>query len=587
MTQQDTSAIAYSYIRFSHPDQAKGDSLRRQTEATALWCERNGVTLDTATTFRDLGKSAYTGEHRKNPDRNALAAFLKLVERDRVPRGSYLLIENLDRLSREDEVPACHLLTGILMAGVRVVQLSPYEMQLTEKSNGWELMRAVMELSRGHGESALKSARIGKAWNDKRKLARENGDLLTRRLPGWVEESGGKLRLVPRLAEAVRRVFQLAAAGYGCTLIVRKLDAEGVPAVGDSGRWTRSYVGLLLGDRRVIGELQPRLINGKPEGDPIPNYYPAAIGEKEWLAARAGATSRPDRPGGSWRNKDTGEQNVNLFAGMLFNARDGGPYIAITRADSPTNAKKRKDGKKGPSRRVVIASSSLEGKTPCWSFPLPALEEAILSRLREIDPHEILNGDHGPDETTTIAGQLAGVEARIAELEAELLRGDVAALARVLRQLEEQKRGLVDRLAEARQKAAHPLSESWGECQSLAEALAAAPDQTDARLRLRSALRRITERMGLLVVSRGRSQLAAVQIWFAGGKKHRDYLILYRPVRTNASGMRKEPELYVRSLADVTRPTDLDLRKPDDAAALAEILAELDLTALQSAAGEG
>ena len=94
-----SSAIAYSYVRFSHPDQAKGDSLRRQTDAAAAWCERNGVRLDTSTTFRDLGRSAYTGAHRSNPDRHALAAFLKLVEAGKVPRGSFLIIENLDRLS--------------------------------------------------------------------------------------------------------------------------------------------------------------------------------------------------------------------------------------------------------------------------------------------------------------------------------------------------------------------------------------------------------------------------------------------------------------------------------------------------------
>ena len=63
---------------------------------------------------------------------------------------------------------------------------------------------------------------------------------------------------------------------------------------------------------------------------------------------------------------------------------------------------------------------------------------------------EILNGDQGPDETLVLAGQLAGIEARIAELEAELLKGDVAALARVLRQLEEQKKTLVAELAAAR-----------------------------------------------------------------------------------------------------------------------------------------
>ena len=51
-----------------------------------------------------------------------------------VPRGSYLVVENLDRLSREDEVPATHLLTSILMQGVEVVQLLLAELILTGKS---------------------------------------------------------------------------------------------------------------------------------------------------------------------------------------------------------------------------------------------------------------------------------------------------------------------------------------------------------------------------------------------------------------------------------------------------------------------
>src|SRR5262245_51791904 len=95
MPPADKCPTAYSYIRFSSSQQSHGDSVRRQTLAAQAWCERNGVRLDEALTFRDLGKSAYLGEHRKNADRHALAAFLKLVQDDRVPRGSYLIIESL------------------------------------------------------------------------------------------------------------------------------------------------------------------------------------------------------------------------------------------------------------------------------------------------------------------------------------------------------------------------------------------------------------------------------------------------------------------------------------------------------------
>lgn len=99
-------SVAYSYVRFSTPEQRKGDSLRRQTEGAADWCKRNKVTLDTCKTLHDLGKSAFTGKHRTNPDRHALASFLALVQRGEVPHGSYLIIENLDRLSREHIQPA-------------------------------------------------------------------------------------------------------------------------------------------------------------------------------------------------------------------------------------------------------------------------------------------------------------------------------------------------------------------------------------------------------------------------------------------------------------------------------------------------
>src|SRR5437016_5118365 len=144
---------AYSYVRFSSPAQAEGDSLRRQTEAARVWCERNSVRLDESTTLHDLGRSAYTGKHRENPDRHALAAFLKLVEQGRVPRGSYLIIENLDRLSREHIQPALLLALNLLQAGIRLVQLKPTEMVFDDQSDTMPVMMMMMELSRGHGES--------------------------------------------------------------------------------------------------------------------------------------------------------------------------------------------------------------------------------------------------------------------------------------------------------------------------------------------------------------------------------------------------------------------------------------------------
>src|SRR5262245_41146301 len=101
-----TTDVAYSYQRFSTTEQGEGDSLRRQTELRDAWIRRSGVVLDTSITLRDEGKSAFTGAHRTNPDRHALAAFLELVKTNRIPRGSFLIVESLDRLSREHIQPA-------------------------------------------------------------------------------------------------------------------------------------------------------------------------------------------------------------------------------------------------------------------------------------------------------------------------------------------------------------------------------------------------------------------------------------------------------------------------------------------------
>jgi DNA invertase Pin-like site-specific DNA recombinase len=569
-------SVAYSYIRFSHPEQARGDSLRRQMEAAAKWCQENKVRLDESLNLRDLGASAYTGGHRKNPDRHALAAFLKLVEQGKVPRGSYLILESLDRLTREQIQPALLLVLNLLQAGIRIVQLKPVEMIFDEKSDTLPVMMMMVELSRGHSESAVKSDRIGKAWLEKRKEARKNRTCQTAQLPGWLEvigrqhngkhHKGGTIVAIPQRAAAVRRIFELAAAGYSQSGIVRKLNEEGHEPFGEvviregrkrsaySGCWLRAYVAKILHDRRTLGEYQPCGKDRKPDGPAIEDYYPAVITETEWTLARAGVRQRRKRAG---RQGD----HANLFAGLLHNARDGGTYYAAKRPNGTY---------------LLVNTSSSETAAPSFTFPCQAFEEAVLGGLKEIDPQDILNGDRPPDETLTLAAEVAEVEARISELEKELLSGEVAALARVLRQLEERRRGLLEELAKAREKAANPLSEAWGEGKTLIEALRTAPDPEEARLRLRTVLRRLLASIWVLVVPRGPNRLCAIQLWFADEKRHRDYLAFYRRPLGNQNGHHK-PKWFWRSFSRKTKKADLDLRDRKQALELAEFLERLDI----------
>jgi DNA invertase Pin-like site-specific DNA recombinase len=557
--------VAYSYIRFSDPIQSKGDSVRRQTEAAEEWSRKNRIPLDRSKTLHDLGVPALLGQHRKNPDRYALAAFLKLVENGDVRPGSYLVIENLDRLSREEVVPATHLLLGILVAGVKVVQLRPAELVLTDKSDMGSIMLAVVELSRGHSESAMKSQRVSAKLARKRKALRDGSlRVLTRQLPAWVCERAGRLELVPGRAAVIRQIYDLAAHGYGASAIVKKLTADGIAPFGEfiirahrkrsafAGCWIRAYVAKILRDRRAVGEFQPRK-GGAPDGPPISGYFPAVVSEDEWLAARAGVSQRRRLPG------RTGDR-VNVFAGLLRHARDGDNYHA---------------GRQTGGRYILVNTRSTAAAAPTCTFPLETFERALFAYLAEIDPRDVLGQDRAPDEVMVLSGELARAEASIAAINADLdEHGDTPELLKRLREKDRLRIDLAARLAEARQKAANPLSEAWGEAKSLLEVLDAAPDPRDARLRLRSAVRKIIDSIWLLVVPRGRDRFCAVQLWFQGSDRQRSYLIFHRPPWSDGRVVRPASWKPL-SFADVAAPADLDLRNRSAARQLEAYLGAL------------
>src|SRR5262245_10427860 len=92
----DAMKTAYSYVRFSSPEQAKGNSLARQIEASEAFAKQQGWKLDSSLSLRDLGRSAFT------PGKQiALKGFLAAIESAQVAPGSVLIVENLDRLSRQ------------------------------------------------------------------------------------------------------------------------------------------------------------------------------------------------------------------------------------------------------------------------------------------------------------------------------------------------------------------------------------------------------------------------------------------------------------------------------------------------------
>jgi DNA invertase Pin-like site-specific DNA recombinase len=519
----------------------------------------------------DDGISAWKGLNA-TPE-HELGQFIREANQGLILPGDCLLIENYDRLSRQDPWASVSLVNDLRQLGIHVGRLDTMKILRCDSTDVGDFFEAVGEFYRGHSESNAKSYRNSSAWRRKREAAREGKGIITRRLPGWVREENGQLVLIEERAAVIRRIFDLAGAGCGGRAIRRRFLEEKVPPFGErhvrdnrrrsafSGHWTVSYIQSILSDRRALGEHQPRDSEGNPSGSPIPDYYPRAVSDEAWSLARAGARERRVRGG-----RVTAD--VNVFQGLWKDARSGDGYMV------------RKEMGKGKPYYSMHSQAPRRSGGHAFSFLLEPFERAVLTALREIDPREILHGDRGPDETLALGKQLSAVESELAEATADMdANGFSPTIAKRVRSLEDRQRATVAALAAAREKNAHPLSETWGQAQTLIGALATAPDRRDARLRLRSAIRRICSSIWLLVVPRARNRLCAVQIWFAGEERHRDYLILRRPPHGSRWGTTKGLTCFW-SLADVIKPGELDLRKREDAAALERALLAVDLEKL-------
>lgn len=229
---------AYSYVRFSSPEQAKGDSLRRQTEAAERYAAANGLDLDQTLTLRDLGVSAYTGRNVR--EGAALRDFLNAVERGRVPKGSVLLVESLDRLSRQTARTALRTLEEIVLKGVDVVTLSDGKRYDEKAIDGMDLLMAMMVMMRAHEESAMKSSRVKASWAARRKHYGVNAIVPGQKAPFYinVDRTTRKQTVDEKLGKIARGIALAYIAGDPLREIVRDLNSRGIKSP-QGAAWSR------------------------------------------------------------------------------------------------------------------------------------------------------------------------------------------------------------------------------------------------------------------------------------------------------------------------------------------------------------
>src|ERR1039457_5092367 len=112
---------AYSLLRFSEPAYRSGPSRRPDSSAAESFALRRKPELDAALHAIDTLRSAPRG---RSATELILGEFLERVQSADVPKCSFLLIETLDRLSREVASGSAGLLQRVAVAGIIVVTLA-------------------------------------------------------------------------------------------------------------------------------------------------------------------------------------------------------------------------------------------------------------------------------------------------------------------------------------------------------------------------------------------------------------------------------------------------------------------------------
>lgn len=550
--------VAYSYLRFSSPSQAKGDSLRRQIMLRDAYCERHGLKLDDTLTLRDLGVSAYRGA---NTEVGALAGFLDACRNGRVVPGSTLLVEKLDRISRQEAGEATALFLQIINAGVIVVTLEPEREYKQGAANEFQLLEVVLHFVLAHLESKKKSERVHEAWEEKRRKAAKSKTPMTEKCPEWLRLDEGGYRPIEAAAAAIRRVFELCIEGAGIRRIVNILEQEGVQAFGRSGRWTMPYISKILRWKAVIGEYQPHVLvheKGKkqrrePHGDPVPGYYPAIIQEADFYRAQQMRAGRRYKPG----RASCGE--TNLFTGLLYHAEHR--RTMVLKRDQPGT------------KYVYLQSSAYQTGTrpgPTGIFPYQPLEDAVLGILKELKPQDVLDASKvaGSKE---VQSEIAAAELQLRQIEQTMEKArarpktpeTIDVYMETLEALARDRKATIRQLEQLRAKATSNAAESLTETQSLVDMFKNAKGQEQAklRLRIRGKLGTIINQIWVLIEANGQRQKRVFGQVFLQNGEMRQFRII-RPLPKPGTPLpRLRPELEsvdLRNYTSTNRSTSAD-----------------------------
>ncbi|HCR1590211.1 recombinase family protein [Pseudomonas aeruginosa] len=272
-------ARVYSYLRFSDPRQATGSSADRQLAYASAWASKHGMELDATLTLRDEGLSAYHETHVKQ---GALGAFLRAVDEGRIPAGSVLIVEGLDRLSRAEPLLAQAQLGQIVNAGITVVTASDGREYNREglKAEPMNLVYSLLVMIRAHEESDTKSKRVKAAVRRQCEAwvaGSYRGRIVSGKDPQWLAWDGDSWQFIPERVEAVRFALDAYRSGIGAARLVRLMHEKGM-VLSDWGIAAQQVYRLV----RLPALRGAKRISIDGEDFMLEDYYPRLLSDEEF-----------------------------------------------------------------------------------------------------------------------------------------------------------------------------------------------------------------------------------------------------------------------------------------------------------------
>lgn len=399
---------AYRYHRFSSTRQDKGSSILRQAELTEALCRKNNWTV--VETLEDKGRSAWTGDHLRIGN---LGKFRQRVDAGEIEPGSYLVIENLDRLSRQDVKLARRWIEDITDAGILVAVCTPeiiLDVDALSGTNIVSMLQYLMEAGRSNKESDRKSQMQTQAVARFMTKARK-GEVYTALAPKWLKgEKNGTFEVIEERAEVVRQIYQWAVSGLGYHSIAKRLNGS-VPAWTTGWKygtaiWKYGYIKDILNSPVVEGEYHVRTGEDRTyTGERIMNYYPRIVDADLVARARAAIASRRNTGGPSHA------EARNLFVGKCRCGHCGESMVRSPQRNS-------RGTKYEYLRCLRVVNGGECVNTSHYRYD--TFERAALDRIL----HDTIDNSFfaQADETGPLAGRVADIKKEVELREAEQQR---------------------------------------------------------------------------------------------------------------------------------------------------------------------